>query len=300
MKKENCCSKKKGWAFIIGPLVVLILIELWFFANLGQTAAYILAILASAIIFFLIGALLIKTDVPEKSECTKIESTSLTIHQLKAPLSGIKLSLEMLLSGDYGKINEEQKDILKKTYEKSDLLIRLIDDLLDTVKINEGVYNLNLTPTSVEDIVQSVADFYQEEIKKKNIKFEFQKPSEALSKIMLDEKKIKLVVQNLFDNAIRYTPVGGSIKSYLRLTKKGLEFQIQDSGIGIPKDQQDKLFTRFFRARNAIKTEIEGSGLGLSITKNIIKAHNGEIWFESKENKGSTFYFNLPISNKIK
>lgn len=282
----------------MGPLVVLILIEFWFFANLGQTAAYIVAVIASIIIFLIIRALLIRMSILEKSERAKIEFASLTIHQLKAPLSAIKLSLEMFLSGNYGEINEEQKDILKKAYEKSDLLVHLIDDLLDAAKINEGIYNLNRTSTSVEDVVRSVADYCQEEIKKKDIKFEFQKPDETLPKIMLDEKKIKVAIQNLFDNAIRYTPAGGNIKCYLKLTKKGLEFQIQDSGIGVPKDQQNKLFTRFFRGRNAIKTKLEGSGLGLSITKNIIEAHNGEVWFESNENKGSTFYFNLPISNK--
>lgn len=122
------------------------------------------------------------------------------------------------------------------------------------------------------------------------------KPKKELPKIQMDEEKIKLAINNLLDNAIRYTLPGGRMKIGLSYGIKGIECKIQDTGVGIPKNQQERVFSRFFRGSNITKMETERTGLGLFITKNIIEAHGGKIWFESKENKGTTFYFTLPIA----
>ncbi len=111
----------------------------------------------------------------------------------------------------------------------------------------------------------------------------------------MDEEKIKLAINNLLNNAIRYTPPGGRVKIGLSYGIKEIGFRIQDSGVGIPKNQQKRVFSRFFRGSNITKMKTEGTGLGLFITKNIIESHRGKIWFESEENKGTTFYFTLPI-----
>jgi signal transduction histidine kinase len=144
-------------------------------------------------------------------------------------------------------------------------------------------------------ICQSMFDAYQEEIKRKNLEFTFNKPQE-LPKVNVDVEKISLAIQNLLDNAIRYTPSGGKITVSLETKGNYIEFSIKDTGIGIPKTQQERIFTKFFRGSNALKTETEGSGLGLFIVKNIIEAHGGKIWFESEEGKGTTFYFTLPVA----
>ena len=111
----------------------------------------------------------------------------------------------------------------------------------------------------------------------------------------MDAEKIKLAVDNLLDNAIKYTKPGGRLELELSCGIKEVEFKIKDSGLGIPKSQQERVFSKFFRGENIMKVQTEGTGLGLFITKNIIEAHGGKIWFDSKEGKGTTFYFTLPI-----
>ncbi len=115
-----------------------------------------------------------------------------------------------------------------------------------------------------------------------------------MPQVSIDVEKVKLAIQNLFENAIHYTPSGGKILISLESKDKQVQFSIKDTGIGIPEDQQHRVFSKFFRASNVLRKETEGTGLGLFIAKNIIEAHNGKIWFESKEDKGSTFYFTIP------
>ena len=107
-------------------------------------------------------------------------------------------------------------------------------------------------------------------------------------------------MQNLLDNAVSYTPRGGKIIISLREVNNHIEFSVRDTGIGIPKDQQNRVFSRFFRTQGAIRAKTKGTGLGLYITKNIIEAHGGKIWFESEEGKGSVFYFTLPVAKDSK
>jgi len=245
-----------------------------------------------------IGTLVIAHDITREKriEQLKTEFVSLSAHQLRTPLSAIKWTLRMLLDGDLGEITAEQRNYLEKTAGSTERMIVLINDLLNVTRIEEGRYLYKPVPLLLEPIVQSVVDSYKDEIKQKKIKFKFSKPKE-LPPIQLDEEKIKLAIQNIFDNAVRYTPAGGEVKVSLKYDKKKWEVvsSVQDSGIGIPKDQQERVFTKFFRGSNAMRTATEGSGLGLYITKHIIEAHGGRIWFKSEVNKGSTFSFTLPV-----
>src|SRR3989344_6009659 len=169
----------------------------------------------------------------------KIGSVVLTAHQLKKPLSSMKLSLGMLLGGDFGALSNEK-----------------------------------------------------EEIASKNIDFKFEKEKD-LPPLRLDKEKISIALQNIFDNAIKYTPVGGKITLVISKDKNNLEIKISDSGIGIPENQKEMIFSKFFRADNTFNAYANGSGLGLSIVKDIIDAHGGKVWFKSKEGKGSEFFISL-------
>ena len=201
----------------------------------------------------------------------------------------------MLLNGSFGKVNEEQKNIIQKIYQRNKYLISLINDLLDNAKLEETAYACHLAPVDLEDIIESAIKFHEEEVKMKSIILAFEKPAVKLPKIMLDKGRMYLAILNIIDNAIKYTHKGGTITISLRKNKESAEFKIQDSGIGIPENQKKHLFDKFFRANNAIKVEIVGSGLGLFIAKSIIESHHGKIWFDSKENQGSIFFFSLPI-----
>jgi PAS domain S-box-containing protein len=244
-----------------------------------------------------IGSLVIIHDITREKTIEKMKSefVSISAHQLRTPLSEIKWSLETLSNEKLGQLTEVQKEILEKAHSSNKRMLSLVDDLLDVVRIEEGTRLYKLAYASLEEIVQSVLKIYQDKISKKQIKFEFQAPIKKLPKIKVDAEKMFLVVQNFLDNAIKYSPVGGQVAIDLTLKEKEIELSVKDTGIGIPKNQQQNIFEKFFRGKNAVKKEPGGNGLGLFIAKNIIDAHHGKIWFESEEKKGTTFYFSLPI-----
>ncbi len=248
------------------------------------------------------GTVVILHDITreKKIEKLKTEFISLVAHQLRTPLSAIKWALEMLLEGSFGQLNEEQKNLLDRTYKSNERMISLIKDLLNVTKIEEGKYIFDYSPENLQEITQEIIDGFQEKIQKKNLKFDFKKPIDGkFPEVKMDKEKIKLVIENLINNAIKYTPERGEVIISLKCDKLGVEFQIQDSGIGIPKNQQERVFSKFFRTANAIQMETDGSGLGLYLAKNIIEAHRGEIGFKSEEGKGSTFWFTLPLKEEF-
>ncbi|MDO8424700.1 MAG: ATP-binding protein [bacterium] len=248
-----------------------------------------------------LGSLIILHDVTREKiiERMKTEFVSLAAHQLRTPLSAIKWALKMMLDGDLGEITQEQRGFIDKTYNSNERMINLINDLLDVTRIEEGRYLFRPILTQFEPIVEFVANSSKEEVERRSLKLEFKRPLKLLPKVMLDVEKMRLVVQNFIDNAIRYTSPKGKITISLKADKKEVEFSIKDTGVGIPEDQKARVFTKFFRASNVIRMETEGSGLGLFISKNIIEAHGGRVWFESKEGEGTTFYFTLPVKEEF-
>jgi PAS domain S-box-containing protein len=246
-----------------------------------------------------IGILVILRDITREKivERLKTEFVSISAHQLRTPLSAVKWTLKMILDGDIGEISKDQRDFLLKTYKSNERMIRLVNDLLNVTRIEEGRFIYNTKNQNIIKIAQEVFSSSLVLAKRKKLKLIFQKPKDKVPKIEIDPEKISIVFQNLLDNAIHYTKSEGMIKfsiKYLK-NKKEIFVSVKDSGIGIPESQQKRVFQRFFRAVNAVKTETVGTGLGLFITKNIIEAHHGKIWFESVENKGTTFYFTIPV-----
>jgi len=248
-----------------------------------------------------IGTLVILHDITREKlvEMMKSEFVTLAAHQLRTPTSALKWSLRLLLDGDLGTVPKNQREILEKMYYTNEKSINLVKDLLNVARIEEGKFLSKITLSSIEEVIQSVVEVYSDEIKKRKLKFEFEKPLAPLPKVMLDVDKMKIAVGNLIDNAVRYTLPGGRITVSLAEKEKEIEVQIQDTGLGIPENQQSKMFTKFFRAENVMKIETEGTGLGLFITKYIIEAHGGRIWFESGEGEGTVFYFTIPIKEEF-
>jgi signal transduction histidine kinase len=218
-------------------------------------------------------------------------------HQLKTPLSGLKWVFKMFLEGDMGKLTPSQKDLLAKGHEITESMIILVDDLLNIARLERGRAAHNFQKHNFTVLVKSVISSLASEIKMKNLKIETKM---LLKEIWLicDSSTIKMAITNLIENAIRYSFKGGKIS--VSAVKKGnaIEFCVEDNGIGIPVSQQKKLFTKFFRGDNAVRMQIAGSGLGLYITKEIVKNHKGKIWFKSEEGKGSRFCFSIPAKTK--
>lgn len=233
-----------------------------------------------------------KTKLDKKTEK---DFFLLAIHKLKTPLSSVKLCLEMLLSGDFGELNNQQKEIIEKARQKNNALIDLVGDLINAAKVESKTHSHNFVFVNFENMVESVVKSLQEKIQSKKIILKIEKPQLPLPKIMADKEEIFMAIQNVFDNAVKYNKEGGEINVFLGSNGKNLELKIQDQGPGIPESEKENLFTKFFMGKNTSKTQGESSGLGLYISKGIIENHCGKIWFESKENEGSTFFVTLPI-----
>lgn len=249
-----------------------------------------------------IGTVIILEDTTREKEIErmKIQFISLAAHQFRTPLSAIKWGLRIILDGEMGRLTKKQKEFLEKIYHSNERMIFLIKDLSLVTKIEKGKYILRPTYFQIEDIVESVISSYKKEIKRENISFKFKKPKRKLPKVFGDIKQLSLAIQNLLENSLSYIYPGGKVTISLKGRKKELEFKIKDDGFGIPVNQQRKVFKKFFRGANVIRKGTEGSGLSLFVTRNIIKAHRGEIWFKSQKNKGTTFYFTLPVARSLK
>lgn len=247
------------------------------------------------------GALIVLHNITREKlvETMKSEFVTLAAHQLRTPTSAVKWSLRMLLDGDLGKMPEEQRKVIEEAYQTNDKAIQLLNDLLNVARIEEGKFLSKIASSDFGVLIKSVVQTFSKEIKKKKINFSLEFSDASLPKIMLDVDKMRMALENIIDNAVRYTLPGGKIAISVSVGKKEIEVKIKDTGIGIPEDRQNKIFSKFFRAENAMKIETEGTGLGLFIAKYIVEAHDGRIWFESEPGKGSVFCLTLPTKEEF-
>ncbi len=225
----------------------------------------------------------------------KTEFISVASHQMRTPLSAIKWSLKMVMDGDMGQLSPEQKDVLRKGYMSNERMIGLINDLLNVSRIEEGRFQYQFQPTQLEEVVDHALEELRSEIETRKIQFSYAPPRERFPPLNLDEQKIKLALQNVLDNAFKYTQKGGKVWLSLDREDGQLHIRVRDSGVGIPQHQQHRIFSKFFRADNVIRMQTEGSGLGLFIVKKIIEHHGGRVWFESREEHGTTVHMTIPL-----
>lgn len=226
----------------------------------------------------------------------KDEFISMASHQLRTPLTSIKGYLSMLLEGDAGKVTDLQKEFLGYAYGGSQRMGNLITDLLNVSRMSAGKFMINAAPTDIIAVAADEVEQLQQHAQAKNLRLEFAAPK-SLPKLMIDEGKTRQVIMNFIDNAIYYTQQG-SVKVSLRQSSGSVELRVVDTGIGVPKDAQAKLFTKFYRAGNAQSVRPDGTGLGLFLAKKVVEDQGGRIIFESKEGGGSTFGFSIPIKKE--
>lgn len=234
-------------------------------------------------------------DITEEKKIDKAKSefVSLASHQLRTPLSTINWYSEVLLNGDVGKLKKEQEKYVETVYHASKRMGDLVNALLNVSRLELGTFTVKPEETDVRALLKSTLAEHKQQIELKSIQC-----TTRLSKIplmMIDQKLLHMVFQNIINNAVKYTPIKGRIVIKLAIQKKDLLLRIQDNGCGIPTEQQDQVFTKLFRADNARKIDPDGTGLGLYIAKSILDRVGGKIWFESEKNKGTTFFVILPI-----
>jgi signal transduction histidine kinase len=228
----------------------------------------------------------------ERLNKIRAEFLSIASHQIRSPMVNIRGFLELLIQGYYGEIQDKAKEVLLKIYRNINEEINLVNNLLDYRKIEEGRMEYAFENINIVQVVRFVYDFYKIRAEEKKLEFILDVEKENIV-IKGDEEKLKQVISNLVDNAIKYTD-SGFVKISVKEEDGYVLIKVQDSGRGIEKDYLEKIFEGFERGK--IDRKIAGSGLGLYIAKEFIKAHKGEIWAESEgEGKGSTFYVKLPI-----
>ena len=221
---------------------------------------------------------------------TKDDFISMASHQLRTPLTSVKGYISMVLEEDAGKITATQRDMLGQAFFSSQRMVYLIADLLNVSRLKTGKFIIERAPIQLDQIVQQELRQLQETAAARSLTLQFDKP-ETFPSMMLDETKTRQIIMNFIDNAIYYTPAGGHIIVQLVNKERSVELRVKDNGIGVPKNEQQHLFTKFYRAGNARQARPDGTGLGLYMAKKVIVAQGGSLIFDSEEGKGSTFGF---------
>ncbi len=229
----------------------------------------------------------------------KTEFVSLASHQLRTPLTAINWYSEMLLGGDVGSISDKQRSYIEEIYNGGRRLVILVNSLLNVSRVELGTFVVNPEPTNVAD----VCDVTLKELalltnsKRLTLTRDFAADIPVMN---MDRSLIQIIFQNIVTNAVEYTPEGGRVTVTLRKEGESLLFKVSDTGIGIPAANQGKIFEKMYRADNARDVKTYGTGLGLYLVKSIVDQSKGRIWFESKENIGTTFFVTLPLSGMAK
>lgn len=248
-----------------------------------------------------IGCVVVFRDVTKEREVdrAKTEFVSLASHQLRTPLSAINWYAEMLIAGDAGKVNPEQKEYLEEIYKGNQRMVDLVNSLLDVSRIELGTFAVEPTTVDLKEILDIIVSELKNKIETKKLIFKSRVDSK-LKTYSGDPKLLNIIFQNLISNAVKYTPDKGEVRVEIKKGVDDVSISVADSGIGIPTNQQDKIFSKLFRADNVRETDTEGTGLGLYIVRSIIEQSGGKISFVSKQNKGTVFTVLLPVTGMKK
>lgn len=229
----------------------------------------------------------------------KSDFLSVAAHQLRTPLSAVHWVNSVLLEEHMGTLSPEQKSYIMKAEESNNRMIHLVDDMLTITRIENGKMNYHFYALSLNEILSTMIADFMPKAQEKGVTLSHRAEPDIATDVLVDPEKIRFVFENLLENAIRYTPKGGTIVVALTRSGEMLSVTVKDSGIGISESEQKNIFTKFFRAANAVKVVTDGTGLGLFVAKAITLQHGGTIAFESTLGKGSTFTVLLPRAGSV-
>lgn len=242
-----------------------------------------------------IGAVEVFHDISAEYEIDRMKSEfiSLASHQLRTPLSAIKTYSHMLIDGYMGDLTPEQRRSLLTIVTASNRMNELISTLLNITRIESG--NIAIVPKMIN--LKKLVDEVIKELEHTALTKKIDIRVEVTAKkplVRTDPLIVKEILTNLASNAIKYTPDEGTVTITISSRAKQMLLRVDDTGVGIPEEVQEQIFTKFFRAPNVVKRETSGTGLGLYLVRGLAEQLGGRVWFESKEDKGSSFYFSIP------
>lgn len=233
-----------------------------------------------------------------ESNVSYIKSDFITTaaHQLRTPLTGIRWALEALEKGDT--VSEEQRALIENAAEKSHQLVNIVSTLLNISAIESGKHRYTFVTVALDSYLSAIVADFQHTAQERGIELTCQQPKHPLTPVRADKEQIRWILNNLIENAIRYTPHNGRVRVWTEmLGRDKVMVHVSDNGIGIPESDRSNIFERFYRASNAVAKENEGNGLGLYIARTIAKDHGGDLNFASNEGgAGTTFTLSLPIA----
>jgi signal transduction histidine kinase len=204
----------------------------------------------------------------------------------------------MMSEGDAGTVTPKQSDLLEQAYQRNNEVIEIVNNLLDISEIEEGRFPYEFTEGDLTEVLQAVVKTGNNDGQRKQVTIALNLPKRALPPVEMDKQKLRMALQNIIDNAVKYSTEKSAITVTAGMKNNRYFITIADHGIGIPKEEQAKIFLKFFRGKNAKEKETTGSGLGLYIVKNVVQKHRGQIWFESVLNEGTTFFLSFPVARK--
>ena len=253
-----------------------------------------------------VGIVAVLRDItPElEEERAKSDFVATASHELREPLTSVRGYADLLLQEVVGPLNPTQRKFVEKTQHNTMRMSELVDDLIDVCEISPGLTTVHPQATEVTEIIAASTVSVQELVEEKKLTVTFSL-QEGLPPVMADPNALKKIVVNLLDNACKYTPEGGEIRVQAEVRADGqggtatdryILISVQDSGVGIPAEEQRKIFERFYRVENPLMVEAGGAGLGLTVAKALVEAHQGRIWVESEPGQGSTFRVALPVA----
>ncbi|HTK59943.1 MAG TPA: HAMP domain-containing sensor histidine kinase, partial [Candidatus Baltobacteraceae bacterium] len=236
-------------------------------------------------------------DAGPRSEAEEIKTRFLEIisHQLRTPLTAVRWNIESLLRGEVGDLTKRQEEVLRITDKNYQNILVMISDWVEALEVERGLLHLNPEPIDVASFIESLAHEFKSQAKLKKLAFRVT-VAKDLPMVYADKLKLHYVFSKLLHNAMSYTHEGGRIA--LRAMREGdfVRFEVHDSGVGIPPDEQQKIFSKFFRASNANLMQPNASGVGLFVAKTLVEAHGGRVGFSSVDGRGTVFHFTLPVS----
>jgi two-component system, OmpR family, phosphate regulon sensor histidine kinase PhoR len=235
-------------------------------------------------------------DINEAKRVEQMRSDFISIasHELRTPLTVISGYLSLLLASKLGKLTDQQENFIKQIYDDTQSLSSLVEDLLDVSRLDSGKFRLHKSAVSLSDIVKRTVDSLSEKATERKIAVMYIPETKTVPQFYGDKAKIRQVLTNIIDNAIKYTNPSGKIRVSLRVTDEVFIVTVADNGYGIEKKDLPHIFDRFYRAENKLLDRVTGAGLGLYISKTIIEMHNGSIEVDSIFEKGTTFTITLP------